>query len=208
MNGFISLSRAIDALTTRVGRIISWLILMAIVISTVNAIIRKLFDISSNAWLEAQWVLFGAVFLCCAPWTLLSGEHIRIDILNAKLPYKLRNWIDLMGHSLFLMPFALLMMYYSWPFFTRSFLINEQSLNAGGLPQWPAKSLLFIGFSLLALQGISEFIKRLAIMRGAMEDSGLGGGHLALAEAEAQRLVEVAKAEADKLAAAKAAAAR
>jgi TRAP-type mannitol/chloroaromatic compound transport system permease small subunit len=208
MNGFISLSRAIDALTTRVGRIVSWLILMAIMISTVNAIVRKLFDISSNAWLEAQWVLFGAVFLCCAPWTLLSGEHIRIDILNAKLPYKLRNWIDLMGHSLFLMPFALLMMYYSWPFFTRSFLINEQSLNAGGLPQWPAKSLLFIGFTLLTLQGISEFIKRLAIMRGAMEDSGLGGGHLALAEAEAQRLVEVAKAEADKLAAAKAAAAR
>jgi TRAP-type mannitol/chloroaromatic compound transport system permease small subunit len=208
VNGLISLSRAIDALTTRVGRYISWLILAAVGISTVNAIVRKLFDISSNAWLEAQWVLFGAVFLLCSPWTLLSGEHIRIDIVNSRLSNTVRNWIDLLGHAFFLMPFALLMMYYSWPFFTRSFVINEQSLNAGGLPQWPAKSLLMLGFTLLALQGASEFIKRLAIMRGAMEDTGLGGGHHALAEAEAMRLVEVAQAEADKLAAAKAAAAK
>jgi TRAP-type mannitol/chloroaromatic compound transport system permease small subunit len=208
VGGFLSLSRAIDAINTKVGKYVSWLILVAVLVSAINAIIRKLFDVSSNSWLELQWVLFGCVFLLCSPWTLLSGEHIRIDILNAKLSYRTRNWIDLIGHSLFLMPFAFLMVYYSVPFFTRSFAVNEQSLNAGGLPQWPAKGLLMIGFALLLAQGISEFIKRLAIMRGELEDSGLGGGHLALAEAEAERLVQVAKEEAEKLEAAKAAAAK
>jgi TRAP-type mannitol/chloroaromatic compound transport system permease small subunit len=206
VGGLLSLSRAIDALNTKIGKYVSWLILAAVLVSAINAIIRKLFDVSSNSWLELQWVLFGCVFLLCSPWTLLSGEHIRIDILNAKLSYRTRNIIDLVGHALFLMPFALLMVYYSIPFFTRSFAINEQSLNAGGLPQWPAKALLMIGFALLLAQGVSEFIKRLAIMRGELEDTGLGGGHLASAEAEAARIVEVAKEEAEKLAAAKAAA--
>ncbi len=205
VTGLISLSRVIDAVNTRIGKIMAWLILAAVIVSTTNAIVRKLFDVSSNAWLELQWVLFGVVFLLCSPWTLLSGEHIRIDIVNAKLSQNTRNWIDVIGHALFLMPFCALMILYGLPFFTRSFNINEQSLNAGGLPQWPAKSLLLIGFTLLMAQGISELIKRVAIMRGELEDTGLGGGHHALAEAEAQRLVEVAKAEAEKLEAAKAA---
>jgi TRAP-type mannitol/chloroaromatic compound transport system permease small subunit len=208
VGGMISLSRAIDAMNTKIGKYVSWLILVAVLVSAINAIIRKLFDVSSNSWLELQWVLFGCVFLLCAPWTLLAGEHIRIDIINSKLSYKTRNIIDLVGHSLFLTPFALLMVYYSIPFFTRSFAINEQSLNAGGLPQWPAKALLMVGFVLLLAQGISEFIKRVAIMRGELEDTGLGGGHLALAEAEAERLVQVAKEEAEKLEAAKAASGR
>jgi TRAP-type mannitol/chloroaromatic compound transport system permease small subunit len=204
----LSLSRMIDAVNARIGKSVAWLILLAIVISTVNAIIRKLFDVSSNSWLEAQWVLFGCVFLLCAPWTLLDGEHIRIDIVNSKLSRSLRNWIDLLGHALFLLPFAALMIYYGVPFFLRSFAANEQSLNAGGLPQWPAKALVMIGFTLLFAQGISEFIKRLAIMRGAMEDTGLGGGHHAAAEAEAARIAQVAKEEAEKLEAAKRAAER
>jgi TRAP-type mannitol/chloroaromatic compound transport system permease small subunit len=206
VGGLLSLSRAIDAVNTRIGRLVAWAILIAVVVSCVNAVIRKLFDVSSNAWLELQWVLFGCVFLLCAPWTLLVGEHIRIDIVNSKLSYRMRNWIDLLGHALFLLPFAALMVYYSWPFFVRSFAVNEQSLNAGGLPQWPAKSLLFIGFLLLLAQGVSEFIKRLAIMRGELEDTGLGGGHHALAEAEAERLAQLAKEEAEKLEAAKRAA--
>lgn len=206
MGGLLSLSRAIDALNTKIGKYVSWLIVVAVLVSAINAIIRKLFDVSSNSWLELQWVLFGCVFLLCAPWTLLVGEHIRIDIVNAKLSYRTRNIIDLVGHSLFLIPFALLMVYYSVPFFTRSFAVNEQSLNAGGLPQWPAKALLMIGFALLLAQGISELIKRVAIMRGELEDTGLGGGHHALAEAEAERLVQVAREEAEKLEAAKAAA--
>jgi TRAP-type mannitol/chloroaromatic compound transport system permease small subunit len=198
VGGLISISRAIDAANTKIGRYVAWLILLAITVSTVNAIIRKLFDISSNAWLELQWVLFGAVFLLCAPWTLLSQEHIRIDIVNNLFPRWLKHAIDLMGHVLFLMPFAIIMIIDGWPFFTRSFVINEQSLNAGGLPQWPAKSLVVIGFFLLAVQGVSEIIKRIAIMRGLIEDNthtASDGGHAAAALAEAERLLKQAEAD-------------
>ncbi len=198
MGGLISLSRTIDAVNTAIGRYVAWLIVVAIGVSTVNAIIRKLFDMSSNAWLELQWVLFGAVFLLCSPWTLISQEHIRIDIVNSLLPQWLKHAIDLVGHVLFLMPFCLIMIIDGWPFFTRSYALNEQSLNAGGLPQWPAKSLVVIGFTLLAVQGISEIIKRIAIMRGDIEDtthtSG-DGGHAAAALAEAERLLKQAEAD-------------
>lgn len=199
MGGLLSLSRTIDSINARIGKVVAWLILAAVIISTVNAVIRKLFDVSSNSWLELQWVLFGCVFLLCSPWTLLSGEHIRIDIVNSRLSHTVRNWIDLLGHALFLLPFTFLMVYYGVPFFLRSVEVNEQSLNAGGLPQWPAKSLLMFAFALLFAQGVSEFIKRFAIMRGALEDTGLGGGHHAAAEAEALRLVEVARLEAEKV---------
>lgn len=194
----LSISRLIDAINTRIGRWVAWLILAAIVISTINAIIRKLFDISSNAYLELQWVLFGAVFLLCAPWTVIAQEHIRIDIVNNLFPRWLKQWVDLLGHVLFLMPFALIMVTNGWPFFTRSYQINEQSLNAGGLPQWPAKFLVVFGFFLLAIQGVSEIIKRIAIMRGEMEDNthtAHDGGHGAAAEAEARRLLEQAQAD-------------
>lgn len=198
LGGLISLSRMIDAVNTLIGRYVAWLILVAIGVSTINAIIRKLFDISSNSWLELQWVLFGAVFLLCSPWTVISQEHIRIDIVNNLFPRWLKQTIDLVGHVLFLMPFAIIMVIDGWPFFTRSYKINEQSLNAGGLPQWPAKSLVFIGFVLLAVQGISEIIKRIAIMRGLLEDNthtAHDGGHAAAALAEAERLLKQAEAD-------------
>lgn len=190
MTGLLGISRIIDRFHTTVGRWVAWLIFVAVIISTVNAIIRKVFDTSSNSWLELQWVLFGAVFLLCAPWTLLSNEHIRIDVVNSLFSKRVRNWIDVLGHTLFLMPFCLIMVITSWPFFIRSFSINEQSLNAGGLPQWPAKFLIPLGFVLLLLQAVSELIKRVAIMRGELEDTTSGGGHHAAAEAEAQRLLE------------------
>ncbi len=193
MKSLLSVSRMIDAVSDVIGRWMSWLILLAVIVSTVNAIIRKIFDMSSNAWLELQWVLFGAVFLLCAPWTLMSNEHIRIDIVNALLPKGVRNWIDLMGHLLFLLPLTIIMMMVSWPFALRSFAINEQSVNAGGLAQWPAKFLIPIGFTLLFLQGLSELIKRLAIMKGHLADTSSGGGHHAAAEAEAQRLLAQAE---------------
>ncbi len=196
MQVLLSISRVIDAINGRVGRWIAWLILVAVAVSAVNAITRKLFDMSSNAWLELQWVLFGAVFLLCSPWTLMSNEHIRIDIVNSRLSRGTRNWIDLLGHSVFLLPFCVIMVITSWPFAQRSYLINEQSLNAGGLPQWPAKFLVFLGFVLLTAQGVSEFIKRLAIMRGHLEDTTSGGGHHEAAEAEARRLLELTAAEA------------
>jgi TRAP-type mannitol/chloroaromatic compound transport system permease small subunit len=195
MKGLLGLSRAIDALNTKVGRFVAWAILIAVLISAVNAIIRKVFDTSSNAWLEMQWVLFGAVFLLCAPWTLLSNEHIRIDVVSSHLSRTTRNVIDVIGHTLFLLPMTLVMMYYCWPFFIRSLLQNEQSTNAGGLPLYPSKLLLPLGFTLLMLQAISELIKRIAIMRGEIEDSS-GGGHHEAAEAEAARLKAALEAEA------------
>jgi TRAP-type mannitol/chloroaromatic compound transport system permease small subunit len=189
MSALLGLSRLIDSISTKIGRSFAWLILLAVIISTVNALVRKIFDTSSNAWLEAQWVLFGAVFLFCAAWTLENNEMIRIDIVNSLFPKWLRNVIDVVGHLFFLLPFCVVMIITSWPFFWKSFLLNEQSLNAGGLPQWPAKFLIFAGFVLLFFQGISELIKRIAIMRGDLQDTASGGGHHAAAEAEAARLL-------------------
>ncbi len=189
MDFLLNVSRLIDRVSTAVGRTLSWLILLAVIVSTVNAIIRKVFDVSSNSWLEMQWVLFGAVFLLCSSWTLLSNEHIRIDIVTSLLPKAVRDWIDIAGHVLFLLPLTVVMMIVSWPFAIRSLLLNEQSINAGGLPQWPAKFLIPIGFLMLFFQGLSELIKRIAIMRGALEDTTSGGGHHSAAEAEAARLL-------------------
>ena len=185
----LSISKTIDQVNTRLGKLIAWLIFVAVAVSTVNALIRKIFDTSSNSWLELQWVLFGFVFLLCSPWTLLSNEHIRIDVISSKLPKRARDWIDIVGHVAFLLPFALVMILTSGPFALRSILGNEQSGNAGGLPQWPAKTVIFVGFIVLFVQGVSELIKRVAIMRGELEDTTSGGGHHASAEAEAQRLL-------------------
>ena len=170
MDAALRLSAGIDRLNTAIGKSAYWLILVAVLVSAINAIVRKAFDVSSNAWLELQWQLFGAVFMLCAAYTLLKNEHIRIDIVNSRLPKQVRDWIDLLGHLLFLMPFVLLMIYDGWPFFVTSWNQNEQSLNAGGLPQWPAKFLIPLGFFLLFLQGVSEIIKRLAVMQGRIPD--------------------------------------
>jgi TRAP-type mannitol/chloroaromatic compound transport system permease small subunit len=201
MAALLRLSRAIDWMNEKIGKNVAWLLLLAVIISTANAIIRKIFNQSSNAWLEAQWLLFGAVFLLCAPWTLLHNEHIRIDIVNSKLPLKVKRLIEYVGHGLFLIPMALVMIVTAYPFFKTSIMMNEQSSNAGGLPQYPGKFLILLGFILLLVQGISEFIKRLAIGRGLLPENLGGGGHHAAAEAEAERLLEIAKAEAAKAAA-------
>ena len=186
----LPISRVIDAVNARIGKWLSWLVLAAVLISATNATIRKVFDTSSNAWLELQWVLFGVVFLLCSPWTLLANEHIRIDIVNNRLPIGVRNVIDVIGHAFFLIPLTIIMVVTGIPFFLRSVEINEQSMNAGGLPQWPAKSLIAIAFALLFFQGVSELIKRVAVMRGLIPDPYAGGGgHHAAAEAEAERLV-------------------
>ena len=195
MQSLLGISRVIDKINGAIGRWVAWAILLAVIISTVNAVIRKLFDVSSNSWLEMQWVLFGVVFLLCAPWTLLNNEHIRIDIVNSMLPKSARNWIDVVGHVVFLIPFTIIMIVTSVPFFWRSLLLNEQSLNAGGLPQWPGKFLLPLGFTLLFFQAVSELIKRVAIMRGDLQDTASGGGHHAAAEEEAARLLANLKAD-------------
>lgn len=170
MAGLLALSRAIDRLNEIIGKWVAWLILLSILISAGNAVIRKAFNISSNAWLELQWYLFGAAFLLAAAYTLKQNEHIRIDIVYGMFSRRVQHWIDLFGHVFFLMPFVLLMIYYFVPYVGLSFRSGEMSSSAGGLILWPAKALLLIGFVQLGFQGVSEIIKKIAIMRGDMED--------------------------------------
>jgi TRAP-type mannitol/chloroaromatic compound transport system permease small subunit len=188
VQSLLKVSRAIDAFTRWTGKRLAWLILIAVIVSALNAIVRKAFDTSSNSWLELQWVLFSIVFLLCSPWTLLDNEHIRIDIINNLLPNRVRDMIDVVGHALFLLPLTVVMIITGVPFFLRSFEINEQSGNAGGLPQWPAKSLIMLGFAFLLVQGISELIKRIAVMRGLIPDPHASQVHAL--EAEVEHLVE------------------
>ena len=189
MQSLLNISRGIDALTRWLGKRLAWLILVAVVVSALNATVRKTFDISSNSWLELQWVLFSIVFLLCSSWTLLDNEHIRIDIVNNLLPKQVRNSIDVIGHAFFLIPLCIVMIIAGGPFFMRSVEINEQSGNAGGLPQWPAKSLIIIGFTMLLVQGMSELIKRIAVMRGLIPDPH--ASQVNAIEAEVEHLVEV-----------------
>jgi TRAP-type mannitol/chloroaromatic compound transport system permease small subunit len=189
VSGLLGISRLIDYANERIGRITAWAIVVAVLVSAINAIIRKVFGTSSNAWLELQWYLFGAVFMLCASWTLKANEHIRIDIISARLSKRGRDWIDLIGHLLFLLPFVGVMIYLSWPFFVRSYASGEISTNAGGLLIWPAKGLILVGFILLFFQWLSEVIKRIAIMRGEIEDEHAIVGHHVVAEAEAERLI-------------------
>jgi TRAP-type mannitol/chloroaromatic compound transport system permease small subunit len=191
LDGLLTLSRVIDAVNTRIGKWVAWLVVVAVAISATNATIRKVFDTSSNAWLELQWVLFAAVFLLCASWTLIANEHIRIDIVNSFFSQRVRSWIDLIGHLFFLIPFTLVMIVTGWPFFIASWSIGEQSSNAGGLPQWPAKFLVPLGFALLFFQGVSELIKRIAVMRGRIPDPHEHS--VPSAEAEAEELIRVMK---------------
>ena len=174
LKALLPATRAVDAVTTWIGKRLAWLIVAAVVVSAINATVRKVFDISSNSWLELQWVLFSMVFLLCSPWTLLANEHIRIDIVNNLLPKWMRDSIDVVGHAFFLIPLCIVMVITGIPFFLKSYSINEQSWNAGGLPQWPSKALVMIGFAFLFVQAISELIKRIAVMRGLIPDPHAG----------------------------------
>jgi TRAP-type mannitol/chloroaromatic compound transport system permease small subunit len=170
LKALLPATRAVDATTTWIGKRVAWLIIAAVVVSATNATVRKVFDTSSNSWLELQWVLFSVVFLLCSPWTLLDNEHIRIDIVNNLLPKRVRNLIDAIGHAFFLLPLTVIMIITGVPFFLSSIEVNEQSSNAGGLPQWPTKSLIMIAFAMLLVQGVSELVKRIAVMRDLIPD--------------------------------------
>lgn len=170
MQALLKLSRAIDALNAFVGRYVIWLILAATVISAVNAVIRKAFNYSSNAFLEVQWYFFAASFLLAAGYTLLEKEHVKVDVINAKLSLRTRVWIDVFGFAFFLTPVCLLVLYYGVPFFLQALESGEMSSNAGGLIRWPVYLMMPLGFGLLLVQGISEFIKRIAFLRGLIDD--------------------------------------
>ena|SRR5688572_1876037 len=166
MGVLIGISKLIDAMNERLGRLANWLVLLACLISAGNAMSRYAFDLSSNAWLEVQWYLFAAIVMLGASYTLRMNEHVRVDILYSHLSERGKEWLDLVGTALFLVPTMLVIAYYSWPFFLQSFQTREISGNAGGLIRYPVKFILPLGFTLVALQGVSEMIKRAAALHG------------------------------------------
>lgn len=168
----LALSRLIDRLNEAVGRGVAWLVLAAVLVSAGNAVVRKLFNTSSNAYLEIQWYLFSAVFLLAAGHTLLRQQHVRIDVLSGRLSARSRAWIDVFGIVCFLLPLVVVVIGLSWPLATRAYLSGEMSSNAGGLIRWPVLALLPLGFGLLGAQGVSELIKRVAFLRGLLPEPG------------------------------------
>lgn len=166
----LKISAAIDWLNERISKLVQWLVLGAVLVSSGNAICRYALNISSNAWLELQWYLFSTIFFLCAAYTLRCNEHIRIDIVASRLTKTTRNWIDIGGHMLFLLPLCVVMLYESWPYFIVAWNNNEMSANAGGLIRWPARLLIVIGFVMLLLQWFSELVKRVATMRGQIPE--------------------------------------
>jgi TRAP-type mannitol/chloroaromatic compound transport system permease small subunit len=169
MNTLLGLARLIDALNERVGRVVLWLVLVATLVSAGNALARYLLGESSNAWLEIQWYLFGAIFLLGAGYTLKHNGHVRIDIFYNRLPPRGQAWVDLLGGVLFLLPMAVLLAWLAWPMFLEAWTSGEMSPDAGGLLRWPVKLLLPLGFALLALQGLSEVIKQAGVLSGRVE---------------------------------------
>ena len=170
MKALLAVARLVDALNERIGRAVGWLVLAAVLVSAGNATVRYSLNLSSNAWLEIQWYLFSAIFLLGAGYTLRRNEHVRIDILAGRLSRRGQAWIDILGGLLFLMPMAVLIMVLSWPMFMQSYLGHEISSDAGGLLRWPVKLLIPVGFALLVMQGVSEIIKRVAFLCGALPD--------------------------------------
>ncbi len=170
MRLLLKISNAIDWLSSQIGKYVIWLILASTVVSGVNAVVRKVFNVSSNAYLEVQWYLFAAAFLLAAGYTLLNGEHVKIDVVSSRLSQRAQMWIDIIGFSFFLTPMCLAILWYGWPFFLRGFHSGEMSSNAGGLIRWPVYAMIPLGFSLLLLQGWSELIKRVAFLQGLIED--------------------------------------
>lgn len=170
MKTLLALSRLTDALNERVGRLVYWLVLVAVLVSAANAVIRYAFNVSSNAWLEIQWYLFSAVFLFCAGYTLLHNQHVRIDVISGRMSKRAQAWIDIFGTLFFLLPMALAILWLSWPVFVDAYQHNEVSTNADGLTIWPARLMLPVGFLLLVLQGLSELVKRIAFLRGLIPD--------------------------------------
>jgi TRAP-type mannitol/chloroaromatic compound transport system permease small subunit len=166
MKFLLAVSRAIDTLNVRVGGVVLWLTLIVVLVSAGNAIVRKVFHTSSNAWLELQWYLFGAIFLLAAGYTYLRNEHVRVDVLATRFPMRTQVWIELLGILLFLFPAAALIFWLSLPYFYESWRLNELSSNTGGLIRWPAKLLIPVGFGLLILSGVSRLIKCIAFLKG------------------------------------------
>ncbi|MBK6472532.1 MAG: TRAP transporter small permease subunit [Betaproteobacteria bacterium] len=206
MGGLLKLSGLIDAITERIGKLVMWLILAAVIISAGNAVMRKAFDIGSNAYLEIQWYLFSAVFMLGSGYVFLRNAHVRIDFISGKLTKRTNAIIDAVGMVVFLIPLCLILISLSWPVFERSWVSGEMSQNAGGLIRWPVQLLIPLGFSILLMQAVSELIKRIAFVKGLIPEpfSDDPGAKIAAADAAAAVEAKAAAATA-KAAAAKAA---
>jgi TRAP-type mannitol/chloroaromatic compound transport system permease small subunit len=189
LSALLSLSRLIDRFNEKVGHTFLWLVLATVLISAANAIVRKAFNYSSNSFLEIQWYLFSTIFLFLAGYTLLRNEHVRIDVIAGRLSKRTQAWIDILGTLFFLLPMAILLAWLGWPVFVDAFERHEVSTNAGGLIIWPARLLVPIGFVLLALQGISELIKRVAFLRGLIPDPSEKHGEKTAEEELAEEIV-------------------
>ncbi|WP_159918101.1 TRAP transporter small permease subunit [Pantoea sp. 18069] len=170
MQALLKFSRGVDWLNTQVGKYVIWLILASTVISGVNAVVRKMFNASSNAFLEVQWYLFAASFLLAAGYTLLQGEHVKVDVIASRLSKRKQIWIDIFGFACFLTPMSAAVLWLGIPFFWQAFQTGEMSSNAGGLIRWPVYLMMPLGFGLLLLQGWSELIKRIAFLQGLIDD--------------------------------------
>jgi TRAP-type mannitol/chloroaromatic compound transport system permease small subunit len=170
MQALLALSRGIDRVTTFIGKSVMWLILLAVLVSAGNAVVRKAFNYSSNAWLELQWYLFGAAFMLAAAYTLCQNEHVRVDVFYATRKRATQHWIDLFGHVFFLLPFVVLMAWLLWPYTIQAYVNGDVSSNAGGLIIWPARALILAGFILLCFQAVSEIIKKIGVIRGLIDD--------------------------------------
>ena len=168
MKTMLTLANGIDAINERVGKAAIWLVLIVVIISAGNAVMRYTIDWSSNGFLEIQWYLFSAIFLLCSGYVLLKNEHIRIDVIAGRLSERTQNWIDVFGILVFLLPMALMLAYLSWPVFTLAWTSGEMSPNPGGLIRWPVRLMVPLGFILLILQGLSELIKRVAFLKGVI----------------------------------------
>ena len=171
MRLLLQFSALIDALNEKIGVICNWLVLLACVVSAGNAMVRYAYDTSSNAWLEVQWYMFAVIVMFGASYTLKRNEHVRVDLFYMTLSRRGQLWVDILGTLIFLLPTCAILAWLSWPFFIQSFNVNEHSSNAGGLLRWPIKLVLPVGFALVALQGLSELIKRVAFLNGHAVDS-------------------------------------
>jgi len=196
MQGLLALSKAIDKLNTGIGWLMMWMIFASTVISCVNAIVRKAFDIGSNAFLEVQWYLFATSFLLAAGYTLLNNEHVRIDVISGRFSKRGQIWIDIIGFVLFLLPVCFAVLWFSMPWFLQALRSGETSANAGGLTLWPVYTMLPLGFSLLLLQALSELIKRFAFLKGLIEDPTAKKGEKSAEEELAEEIRRLAEANA------------
>lgn len=183
MDWLLKLARAIDALNESVGRAVLWLVLVVTLISSGNAVARYAFNAGSNAWLELQWYLFGAIFLLGAGYGLKKGAHVRIDLITGRFSSRVQAWIDVFGTLAMLLPVSLIVVYFGWHMAYGSYAIGEMSNDPGGLIRWPAKVMVPLGFALLLLQGLSELVKRIAFLRGRLAWHP-GGGDAAHATIE------------------------